>query len=414
MNGYQRDTVKTALPGFKTTSYQGKSDRNLRTDCFEPGPHIQSIRKGYSLPTFDDLVRGLQRLPSGLDARGLTQSLAWYLRNRDSFTPRLELNVLHTQSLIRALREPLKPFGPQNLDRNALEEWRNKGTFEALELEDGNQVYGGVAAKLGPSGRTILRLNLDKDEVSMDLTLPIRHVFTFPFLALHGVVSEALKMGISKAENRQKARHGVAKRREHGREKLANTAEANEGEFDKEEKIPTYSTTEGLQTPYRTPKRPIPVDVDLLSSHKKPKTLTDPRPSLPLHMFAPAAPHPLASSYAPGMSIMSRNWNDFAPSSAYAPQQQGQEDVYGRRDYQAWQPDALQGETRPFGRSSLPGEYGYEGQTTVGTGYHHRGQTPSGSGYYHQGQHDSASGYYHPGQNHSASGYYQSNDLYRR
>jgi hypothetical protein len=112
LNNYQRDTVKTVIVGFKTSSYKGKSDRNLRTEHLVSGPHIKSLRKGYTLPTFEDLVRGLQRLPSGLDARGLSQCLSWYLNICDSFSPKLELNVLHAQSLIRALRQPLKPFGP--------------------------------------------------------------------------------------------------------------------------------------------------------------------------------------------------------------------------------------------------------------------------------------------------------------
>jgi hypothetical protein len=97
MNSYQRDTVKTVLPGFKTATYKGKADRDLRVDHLAPGPHIEKTRKGFTLPTFEDLVHGLQRLPSGLDARGLTQCLSWYLNMRDSFTPKLALNVLHSR-----------------------------------------------------------------------------------------------------------------------------------------------------------------------------------------------------------------------------------------------------------------------------------------------------------------------------
>jgi hypothetical protein len=213
MNNYQRDLVKIALPGFKTTSYKGKSDRNLRTDHLAPGRTVE--RRGHTLPTFDDLLRGLQRLPSGLDARGLTQCLSWYINNRDTFTPKLELNVLHTQSLIRALREPLKPFGPQNLDRNALEVWRDKDTFETVEIEEKSHNYKGVASASNECRRSQLHLNLDEDDVSMVLDLPVRHILLFPGLAIcHGMTSAALQMGIRKTENHKATREGGAMKRE--------------------------------------------------------------------------------------------------------------------------------------------------------------------------------------------------------
>jgi hypothetical protein len=201
MKNYLRDGVKATLPNFKTNTYTGIPDRNLRTDQFSPGQHIESRRKGFVLPTFEDLVRGLQHLPSGLDARSLTQCLSWYLAYRDSFTPKLDLNVLHAQSLIRALRLPLKPFGPQNLDANALQEWRSKAKFEELKIEDIKRAE--VVHHPEQNPRTQLHLDMDQGEVSMQLALPIRHVLTFPFLALHGMIGEALKMGIEKAELRQ-------------------------------------------------------------------------------------------------------------------------------------------------------------------------------------------------------------------
>lgn len=205
INQIQRDTVKGTIPEFRTTTYKGTGTRNLRTDQFVPGNYIEGVRKGYSLPTFEDLVRGLQHLPSGLDARDLTQCLSWYLDIRNTFTPQLDLNVLHTQALIRALRQPLKPFGPQNLDRNALIEWQSKGKFENREVED-RKPPDKIITTQKQHTRSQMQIDLNEGVVDMTITLPLRHVLTFPFLALHKVVGEALKLGIKKAASREAKR----------------------------------------------------------------------------------------------------------------------------------------------------------------------------------------------------------------
>lgn len=212
MNQYQRDALKTIIPGFKTDTLNGKHNRNIQTTHLTPGRYIQDKRSGYTIPTFDGLLRGLHHLPSGLDARSLTECLNWYLSIRDTFTPRLDLNVLHTQALIRALRIPLKPFGPQNLDCNALKEWKDNSRFperrtcaEAVTKE--NTTASEEDGKGGDARqRSQLHLNLDSHTVDLALQLPLRHVLTFPFLALHGVMGEALKHGIVRAETRQMER----------------------------------------------------------------------------------------------------------------------------------------------------------------------------------------------------------------
>jgi hypothetical protein len=356
MNVYQRDTVKTVIPGFKTNSYKGKSDRNLRTDHLAPGPHINSTRKGQTLPTFEDLLDGLQRLPAGLDARGLTQCLSWYLNIRNTFTPKLELNVIHTQSLVRALREPLKPFGPQNLDHNALEEWRDKGTFETLEIENKKHDYKNITAQAKELRRTQLLLNLDGDDVSMDLTLPLRRVLMFPFLALHGVVSAALKMGIEKAENRKAARNVEDKKQAPKTIWAAANEDVEEDGTEKMriDQVAMEPASGQAQQQYRIPKRPHPVDTDMLSVQKKRAASICPR-NASVHLSptpGPAAgprdasvPCRLAPAPSRSHDMPYRNlsWHAPAPSPAYAPphqqQRNSQSDVYARRDYQTLQPD---------------------------------------------------------------------------
>ncbi|EAT79241.2 hypothetical protein SNOG_13357 [Parastagonospora nodorum SN15] len=292
--GMQRDAVKTSLPGFKTARYKGKSDCNLRTDQLVPGPYIESMSKGYTLPSFEDLVRGLRRLPSGLDARGLTTCVSWYLNIRDTFTPKLELNVLHTQALIRALREPLKPFGPQNLDRNALEEWRNRGSFETVEIEHKKRQHQPVADETTQDGRSQLHLNLDQEDVSMKATLPLRHIMTFPFLALHGVFAEALKLGIKKAEvhraaRKEEAHESAPKRSARTKSQDVEMADEKEQIASGPDKTPEQPLPEESNEPHRIPKRPLAVETSELSSHKKLHIPSGPRnPTPPLRPLAPA------------------------------------------------------------------------------------------------------------------------------
>ncbi|KAH9880418.1 hypothetical protein IAQ61_000709 [Plenodomus lingam] len=209
MNNFQRDAVKRSIPKFKTKGYKGKSDRNLFTDDIALVQFVENRRRGLFVPTFDDLLQGLQNLPTGLDARSLTQCLEWYIQNRDAFNPKLQLNVLHTQALYRALRQPLKPFGPQNLDRNALKEWQDKGEFERTGLHFPRPQPIEAAQTDGhQESRSRLHLNLDKEEVKFEVKISLRHVLTFPFLSLQGIAGEMFKLGIRKAEAhcaRQKA-----------------------------------------------------------------------------------------------------------------------------------------------------------------------------------------------------------------
>lgn len=357
MNNYQRDTVKTAIPGFKTTSYKGTSDRNMRTEHLAPGPHIGGLSRGYTLPTFEDLVRGLRRLPSGLDARGLSQCLSWYLNIRNAFTPRLELNVLHVQSLIRALREPLKPFGPQNLDRNALEEWRNKGTFETVEIEDKKRLYEAVASSDDHQVRSRLHLNLDEEDVSLKVTLPIRHILTFPFMALHGVVGEALKLGIGKAEMRQASQQEEAVKRALEAKWVASVAE-NDHDHEVEDEelgsnvpVQTVTVTEEPKKLDRIPKRPLPFDANMLSAHKRLSIPKGPRnTSVPLKL-APAPLRSLVPAPPQDAGHLSRSWNSPALSSMYTPRQLPQDNVHGRRDVHARQQDQNSGRTYPTGNA---------------------------------------------------------------
>ncbi|KAF1850590.1 uncharacterized protein K460DRAFT_391061 [Cucurbitaria berberidis CBS 394.84] len=347
MNVYQRDSVKSTIPTFKTIGYKGKSDNNLYTEGLALGKFLETTRQQFTVPSFDDLLSGLQHMPTGLDARGLTQCLAWYLKSRDLFTPRLELNVLHTQALIRALRQPLKPFGPQNLDRNALKEWRDNGSFEAVGVQEEPKPKHNLNEQ-EEQKRTKLHMDLDDDSVQLKLRLPIRHILTFPFLAINTVVGEALKMGIKKAEVRQAVREGQTGRRALDAKSATRRTEERHTEVQEEgvaakegSKAFNREQHTGMEEkkPYRIPKRPRPTEESQAqgSSVKKPRTTPaakshiPSRSPMPPRLYAGHTPHAYArqSFPHPGATRLSREGNMPAPSSPYVQPRQAVDPIYG-------------------------------------------------------------------------------------
>jgi hypothetical protein len=109
-----------------------KPSRSLKTDKFVPPPTLSTATDGSCfVPTYADLVRGLEFLPQGVDARALTQCVSWWLNHQS-----LDLNVLHTAELFRMLRTPLRPVGPMNLDRVMLAEWQEKKNLSDVKVTD--------------------------------------------------------------------------------------------------------------------------------------------------------------------------------------------------------------------------------------------------------------------------------------
>lgn len=208
VNQFFRDVLKNEVPDFKVTKFQGKPSRNLYTDHLAPSKLLNGSRYGFVVPNFDELLEGLVHLPAGLDARDLTQCLAWYLGVRDTFTPRLNLNVLHTQSLVRALRMPLKPYGPRNLDKLALQEWKEKGQFAKRRVDEEEGSSGISRCNHSPEQlkRSRVTIDTETETLGVDVVVKLRHVLTFPYLAIGGMVSMALELGIEKAEARRAAR----------------------------------------------------------------------------------------------------------------------------------------------------------------------------------------------------------------
>jgi hypothetical protein len=69
LNQIQRGTVRIGLPDFRPNGYEGKGVAEMYTDHLKPCVYLEKKRKGYKVPTFDDLIHGIQYLPSGVDAR---------------------------------------------------------------------------------------------------------------------------------------------------------------------------------------------------------------------------------------------------------------------------------------------------------------------------------------------------------
>jgi hypothetical protein len=395
MNNYQRDTVKGTIPNFKTADYVGRPDHNLYTDELARGRSIDDMCKGLTVPSFDDLTRGLQHLPTGLDARGLTQCLTWYLNIRDTFTPRLSLSVLHTQALIRALRQPLKPFGPQNLDRNALQEWRDKGTFDKTKRLQQQSEDPSTAQAIEPGERTQLHMNLDDQSVSLKHRLSLRHVLTFPFLTLQAIVGEALMLGISKAETRQAERIAEVRKRELEAKWAARLMEQSTTESalesgDTTEAVQTLVEQEAIIQPqidqplnldlmkaYRIPKRPRPIERPE-DSNKRPATTPVVASRIPTHPLL-TTPSIQPDFYAPPSNVpssapcMNQAWNSPASSSATTSRPPLHDAIYARQDYAPRLPSpqsgGRDGRARAYHGSGRNPE-GSNGRTGYASGYH--------------------------------------------
>lgn len=171
------------------------------------GKPIEDACGGSVLPNFEDRIRDVKFLPTGPDAWGLTQWLMWYLGIRNSFKPRLDLNVLHVQSLLRALRLPIRVYAPTNLGSNIFEDWKARGRFTERPADDDTscQILPSKDDMEVPS-KSRLEIDTNTGDVRATVVLKARHVLIFPFLAILGMVDRALELGVRKAEEREKLR----------------------------------------------------------------------------------------------------------------------------------------------------------------------------------------------------------------
>ncbi|KAF2277394.1 uncharacterized protein EI97DRAFT_457419 [Westerdykella ornata] len=191
-----------------------KATSDLRTEALSTSPLPPTAT--LTPPKFTALTSSLANLPTGLAARDFTVAIRWWLTHRNAFTPPLEFNVLHARPLIQALRIPVKSVGRRNLDKVILEEWRVKGgTFEecatggtAQEGDSGSndEKTGQGSCEAGGGKGNRLEIDVNKRIVRRQVEVKLRHVLTFPFLALLSLAGDALELGIEKAEARKAMR----------------------------------------------------------------------------------------------------------------------------------------------------------------------------------------------------------------
>jgi hypothetical protein len=192
--------------------------------------------------------------------------------------------------------------------------------------------------------RSQLHMNLDDHEVKLDVQLPLRHVLVFPFLALHGVVGEALKLGIEKADARKAEAEAAEGRRMLEAKWAARLAENADPEGEQEapeiamEPEPVVKPEEQIDGPYRMRRRALTMEALRTLAPALKKTPTAPPVNGgPLVYRAPIGPRAAASStqsigrqpfVPPELAYSNRAWGAPAPSSAYAPHS-----TYERREY---------------------------------------------------------------------------------
>lgn len=167
-----------------------------------------------SVPSFEQLVEGVRRMPVGIGRRHLSSVLEWYVGVRDSFTPRLELNVLHTRALVQAMRFPLRRYGPQNVDAAVLSSYRRGG---------GDAISGPIPMPLSPSlslpsslpslhtgdkkrEKSKITLNVPRQTVEVEVSLRVGSVLLMPYFGVGGLFCAALEWGVGRAEGRRRGR----------------------------------------------------------------------------------------------------------------------------------------------------------------------------------------------------------------
>lgn len=163
-----------------------------------------------SVPSFEQLVEGVRRMPVGIGRRHLSSVLEWYVGVRDAFTPRLELNVLHARALVQAMRFPLRRYGPQNVDAAVLSSYRRGG---------GDAISGPVPvplplplSSLSSSNSQVKReksritLNVPRQTVQVEVSLRVGSVLLMPYFGVGGLFCAALEWGVGRAEGRRRGR----------------------------------------------------------------------------------------------------------------------------------------------------------------------------------------------------------------
>ncbi|KAF3038750.1 hypothetical protein E8E11_002569 [Didymella keratinophila] len=240
--------MKKRLPAFKTTGYTGKGDPDMHTNGLKPGTYLDDRLQGFTVPSFDDLL-----LPDVVP------------RSPRHLSATLELNVWHTQALVRALRQPLQPVGPHNLNRYALEQWSKDQICDKIDIKV-------VASEMKETEREPIHtaksageravLNMKGKTIEAEVRIPLRNILTFPFLALHGIVGKALEIGIDKAERRGASQKGRATpMKQSTPAKPATTTSTNTTSIPEPMlKRPRKAESGELLTPTQTPRRQRQLD----------------------------------------------------------------------------------------------------------------------------------------------------------
>lgn len=239
--------------GIPLGAVMGRGEARLDTEGMHPRK-IAGAERGGEVCSLRDLVRGVRRWPWGVGRRALTRVLEWYVRVEGGFTPRLEVSVLCVGAVVRALGfGEERGTGPMNLDGAVLGAWRGEGGVERVVQweEEGEKEKEKEGEDLR---RSRVRINEAGEMVGVDVVLHLRHVLTFPYMAVGGMLCAALEMGIEKAEAR-KAEREARERSARGGVEIEDV-EMRDGDGERPEQDhhhQTASTETSTSTPTPTP-----------------------------------------------------------------------------------------------------------------------------------------------------------------
>jgi hypothetical protein len=213
--------------------------------------------------------------------------------------------VLHTQSLVRALRIPVKAHGSRNLDKIALEEWRREGRFVEREVRSKMTRRGREDVEEKKLDKSTVEICPESESVKLDVTVKLRHVLMFPFLCMVGMAAKGIEKGVEKAEERRA--ETVTQKQKRRDDAQAKDMRVQTGRLSEESITTMVDTpkqpTREISSSYRIPKRKRPIFEDDNYTQPRPTQPPD-APTGPRAMGMPrepSAPRSVTSSFpSPG------------------------------------------------------------------------------------------------------------------
>ena len=270
---------------------------------------------------------------ASLSTPSLVRNSSQTLPEATSATPN-SLRILKSTGSFHA--QPL--FRVQRKDEATLEGGRQNGLI--VEGKDKTSMLRSEhqPLQMDTSKKSRIELNVDDESFKLHLQLSLRHIFTFPFLAMIGMASKGIEMGVGEAEENRATRISQTKMDNGADKKGATTVGLREDSATIAQQ--PKERTRGLSPSYRIPKRPRPFEEDDTANPPAKRMMTDsPRiSSVPRRLSSPrfVTPSPSSRSHWSNTSSNGSHFRYDSPRSVSRYHDRGtpatREDLYARRE----------------------------------------------------------------------------------